>query len=297
MDASGGVACYIRDEIAHRFELWRTSSPGSILWLRSKDKFEQSGKEHNLFIGLVYIPPKGSSSESRAGDLPAYDVLQQDIADVIAHDGMAIIAGDFNARTASAAGTCQDDYSDILDPSLQPPAESASLLPARQSADQNICAFGRSLLGICETSDLCILNGRTPGDTTGKYTCHTAQGSSVVDYFLTTSQLRTAVSSMTVGDRLAESDHCTLTLQLMLQAASKDLPQNTAIPAPPSVTVEKIRYNASKTEQYRDALHPLLFSVFSPSQPHMCLATALQSCIVHAALATFGRPSRQPLKR
>ena len=36
--ASGGVACYVKDAIASRFELWRVSSPGSILWLRSKEK-------------------------------------------------------------------------------------------------------------------------------------------------------------------------------------------------------------------------------------------------------------------
>ena len=105
------------------------------------------------------------------------------------------------------------------------------------------------------------------------------------------------MSSMTVGNKLAESDHCRLTLQLMLQAVSKDSPRSTSIPAPPSVTVEQLRYSASKIEQYRDPLQPLLASMSSPFQSYVCLATALQSCIVHAALATFGRPSRQPLKK
>ena len=138
--ASGGVACYIKNDLANRFELWRISVPGSILWLRSKEKYLQSDKEHYLFIGLVYIPPKGSSSESIT-DLPAYDVLQQDITDVIAHDGMAIIGGDFNARTAFAAGACQEYFSDILDASLQPEAETSVPLPSRQSADTHLCAF------------------------------------------------------------------------------------------------------------------------------------------------------------
>ncbi len=78
--ASGGVACYIKDALADRFELWRVSLPGSILWLRSKDKYLQNEEEHHLFIGLVYIPPKGSSSENHTTDIHAYDVLQQDLS-------------------------------------------------------------------------------------------------------------------------------------------------------------------------------------------------------------------------
>ena len=52
------------------------------------------------------------------------------------------------------------------------------------------------------------------------------------------------------------------------------------------MTVENIRFSVSKIEQYRDAHQPLLSSVFSLSQSHVCLTTDLLSCIVHAALAT-----------
>ena len=59
--ASGGVACYVKDAIASRCELWRVSLPGSIMWLRSKEKYMQRTGEHHLYLGLIYIPPKGSS--------------------------------------------------------------------------------------------------------------------------------------------------------------------------------------------------------------------------------------------
>ena len=263
------------------------------MWLRSKEKYLQSDKEHYLFIGLVYIPPKGSSSESIM-DLPAYNVLQQDITDVVAHDGMAIIGGDFNARTASAAGACQEDFSDILDASLQPGAETSVPLPSRQSADTHLCAFGKTLLDICEASDICILNGRTPGDTDGRFTCHTAQGSSVVDYFLTSSHMTSAVSCMVVNQKMAESDHCSVTMQLSLQASSLRAAEQKPVQDEASpVTVEKIAYKVAKIDQYREALAPLLCSVFSSPHPQCCLATALQSCITQAALESFGRPSRK----
>ncbi len=115
---------------------------------------------------------------------------------MLASNGLALVAGDFNARTGSASGTCMDDFNDVLDVSLQPNVQPCHSLHPRSSADQHTCAFGRSLLDLCETSDLCILNGCAPGDANGGMTCRTAQGSSVVDYFLTSAALADTVQSM-----------------------------------------------------------------------------------------------------
>ena len=60
---------------------------------------------------------------------PALEVLQQEIADVVAEDGVAIIAGNFNARTGCASSTCQEDSADILDVSLQPGPADQFILP------------------------------------------------------------------------------------------------------------------------------------------------------------------------
>ena len=61
-----------------------------------------------------------------------------------------------------------------------------------------------------------------PGDANGGMTCRTAQGSSDVDYFLTSAALAETVQSMAVNDQCAESDHCPLTLKMMLQAVASD---------------------------------------------------------------------------
>ncbi len=45
----------------------------------------------------------------------SYEMLQQDLADVLADNSLAVVAGDFNA---SAPGTCMEDFSDLLDTSL-----------------------------------------------------------------------------------------------------------------------------------------------------------------------------------
>ena len=143
--------------------------------------------------------------------------LQQDVAEVTAHNGLVLLTGDFNARTGEAADTLDaDSAGDLLDNTLQPAVSTP--LPLRKSADTKVCPFGKSLLNICQSSDMVIVNGRAKGDEMGAYTCHISKGSSVVDYFITSSSLMASVRSMIVQGRCLESDHCPLMLMLDLQA-------------------------------------------------------------------------------
>ena len=293
---SGGIACYLKDEIASRFELWRVSLAGSILWLKSKQTYMQHSVEGHLYIGLAYIAPKGSTFERCHDGLSPFDILQHDIAEASASGGFILLAGDLNAHTGCASEAHgEQDFSDILDASLLPDPASRSL-PPRKSADLKICPFGKALLNLCDASDLCILNGRIAGDEAGKFTCCTAQGSSVVDYFIASAPLTAVIPSMIVGDLCAESDHCPLSLRLVLQGP----PIVTSIGRPPdqllnsSVNLQKIKYDASKIDEYRETLSSLIAPVFTAPDPQCCLATALQSCIAKAALASFGRPSKHP---
>ena len=50
----------------------------------------------------------------------------------------------------------------------------------------------------------------------------------------------------------------------------------------------QIKYNVDKVKIFREALCNLLEPVFGVADPSCCLATALQSCISHAALANSG---------
>ena len=86
----------------------------------------------------------------------------------------------------------------------------------------NICVnqYGRWPIDLCADNQLYILNGRTLGDLTGKFTCHTPSGSSIVDYFITSSTLSTDIQSMIVIDLSLFSDHCLLTLKLKVSIES-----------------------------------------------------------------------------
>ena len=70
------------------------------MWLRSWEKHMQRTARHYLNIGLICIPPKGSFLDQKEEQCTAYEILQQDVADLLAHDGLAIIAGNVNATLA-----------------------------------------------------------------------------------------------------------------------------------------------------------------------------------------------------
>ena len=54
----------------------------------------------------------------------------------------------------------------------------------RNSQDTIVDARGRDIIDICIGNKLRILNGRTLGDSKGKYTCYKPVGCSVMDYFI-----------------------------------------------------------------------------------------------------------------
>ena len=97
-----------------------------------------------------------------------------------------MLAGGFNAHTGEPTDTLSPDIAaDLLDDTLQPAA--CMPVPPRRSADAKICAFGKSLLSLCMSSDLVIVNGRVQGDEMGAHTCHITQGSSLADYVIVSS--------------------------------------------------------------------------------------------------------------
>ena len=81
----------------------------------------QNHGTHHLHVGLVYLPPKGSTFEQHCDTQPILEQLQQDVAEVTAHNGLVLLTGDFNARTGEAAETLDADIAgDLLDNTLQP---------------------------------------------------------------------------------------------------------------------------------------------------------------------------------
>ena len=77
---------------------------------------------------------------------------------------------------------------------------------------------GQSVLDLCKTCNMRILNGRTLGDLTGKFTCyeHNSITPSVIDYALVDDILLSQINHFSVGDFTNYSDHCSLEFSLKL---------------------------------------------------------------------------------
>ncbi|CAC5382983.1 unnamed protein product [Mytilus coruscus] len=66
---------------------------------------------------------------------------------------------------------------------------------------------GKLLLNMCKETKIRILNGRTTGDLNGQPTCITYNGSSLVDYTLTSEELIDSIGYFVVHDFTSLSNH------------------------------------------------------------------------------------------
>ena len=143
------------------------------------------------------------------------DLLELELTNVLTSlpDVNIIICGDFNGRTANEIDYILDDNSQFVVDSSVGYVEDFFQVP-RISKDKEINVFGRSLLDLCCTFGIHMLNGRLGSDTgVGDYTCITHNGTSTVDYVLVSSSLFYQVLDFTIDTRV-ESDHMPLTFTL-----------------------------------------------------------------------------------
>jgi hypothetical protein len=122
--------------------------------------------------------------------------------------GGVLLAGDFNARTCT--NTDFIDCSQLADVMKVPEAIEDTLpnnMLERQNRDTVTTRWHREFLDFCRTARLFILNGRTPGDISGEYTCLSNKGFSTVDYFLTTADQLEGVKHLEVNCDEKYSSH------------------------------------------------------------------------------------------
>ena len=95
-----------------------------------------------------------------------------------------LINGDLNSRTSNVFQYLSSE-NDMFDESRRNDFHDVS----RNSKDGAINAFGKTLLNMCISLDLCIMNGVCSGDQDGGYTYICDAGSSVNDYFIMSGSL------------------------------------------------------------------------------------------------------------
>ena len=126
-------------------------------------------------------------------------------------------------------------------------------LKRRNMDDHTIDEQGKLILGICKSSALRILNGRTPGDENGRFTRYPSKLNdepSVIDYALCGESLTNEVKSFSVFPFTGLSDHCCISVTIK----SND---NRQIPFPNAgnkqedkLIVSKFKYTYDKTRKH-----------------------------------------------
>lgn len=120
-----------------------------------------------------------------------------------------ILIGDFNARTKN-----------LQDLEMVVENVDGSIRRTRQSEDEQVNDNGKKILQLCNDLSLVILNGRTIGDTEGKFTFIGGVGKSVIDYCLISQQAKELVSKFSIESQM-HSDHLPLKLELVIKEDSE----------------------------------------------------------------------------
>ena len=257
---SGGLAVFLRRGAQRSLGLWRLGV--NHLWVRV-DGVLPDGP---LFVCAVYLPP---GAANRHLDTAVFSTLEKDIQDAAAL-GTVLVAGDFNARTASLSdldvaglGLSLDDVSG--DPLASP------LLPPRRSPDSApVDPRGRRLLSLCQATSLFIVNGRLPGNSASVPTSRGSRGDglAVVDYILAPLSLLPLLASLDVHELPGDvSDHNLLDLTISLSHPAL------APPSPAGRPRLLVPRSPAAQADVASALH-LCLGHIRPPEPHSPVAVA-----------------------
>ena len=129
---------------------------------------------------------------------------------------------------------------------------------ARIKTEQETINRGKEFLDICRINNLTVVNGRKVGDIFGKYTCHQRNGSSVVDYLISTHSSFKEITQFKVGDFSPTlSDHYPITAIIHYDLYHKDQQQ-----APTKMKQLENRYiwNTNNDQTFREVLSSSTFA-------------------------------------
>ncbi len=147
------------------------------------------GLKKNVYICNTCIPPENSDLHKQ-NQCDYFATLKAEVAkfSVI---GDIMIVGDLNSRT----GDLNETYSDVeeimpqddqqIDNDTNLAEKVEKMLNEWYNEDIIIKIFGRQLVELAGQRHIAIVNGRVVGDLRGESTCFTYNGTSTVDYCIT----------------------------------------------------------------------------------------------------------------
>ena len=196
---SGGVAVLIKDNLSKFIKFVRTTAD-HMIWLKiSKDL---TGYPKDMFLCGAYIPPNQSPYYEQFPDCDMFDLLSQDLMR-FSKQGHIMIMGDLNSRIGHKSEIIELDSH----PSDDLPVTNPIKAPLRCSMDPKSNTWGSKLIDVCIAHNLCMLNGRTLGDYSGRIT-YFGTGHSVIDLCIVDSHIFSTAISFQVHRLTEFSSHC-----------------------------------------------------------------------------------------
>ena len=213
------MSVYIKDNLINDGLIERichdvTESCECVVLLFKGSLFKNSD---DIIFVFAYVSPEYSTFYDE-NDNNGIDILCSKINNIIADfpNTELFLAGDLNSRIKDFNDFIpEDDLSLIFGNDNDYPSDNFAI--RRNSKDEHYNSFGLSLIELCCTFDIHILNGRLFGDKDGNFTCFANNGASVVDYMIASSSLFRYISDFKISDK-DNSDHFPLICQLCFES-------------------------------------------------------------------------------
>ena len=166
---SGGILLYCKPNMKPFIKVIFDACDNNCLWIKCQSSY----------FCFLYCPPANSVYST----LDFYERLEQQVVRFlgkVTNEGDVHCLGDFNARTGEEEDGISD--SDLINDLF---CIGDGYTPPRRTQDKYMNESGRKMLNLCRTTGLKIVNGRTKSDHLGRVSFVNANGTSCVDYHLT----------------------------------------------------------------------------------------------------------------
>ncbi|CAG2199053.1 unnamed protein product [Mytilus edulis] len=242
--------------------------------------------------GYKYYPvcrPISGNAQSIYTKNLSTDILQLLEKDILhfKSKGDVLLCGDFNARCGNLLDFVSSDSTDHL-PISNDNYPVDFNLNVRNSRDTTVDTRGKELIELCLGNQIRLLNGRTLGDSLGKYTCYNHMGTSVVDYLLASDSLMQNILYFNVStfNPTLSDCHCKLSWKILSHHFLDIIPQPNS-----KVMGSKFKWQENSPQAFQLALQDKdsknLISHFDTSSDINELAVKLNEILLTASKKMF----------
>ena len=252
-----GISVLIKNNISKYVTVVRVTKK-HFIWVKISKTL--TGYANDAFCCGLYIPPAGSIYYTRHPDTNLFDSLNSDISH-FGSIGDVLLKGDFNAHTGTLADTLSQ--SELLDHANILPANDLLDISHRCSMEAKVCTFGNNLIDMCFAHNMCLLNGRTLGDSCGNYTFFGYESNSVIDYTVVDKQLLPKVLCFKVHNFTGVTNHCKI--ETVLSCSPKRLEINN--PATETLDFTKYTWDPNTSPEKLNTI--LMSTEFSQLKNHI----------------------------